>query len=277
MKLAGKNRNNLELPPVQPELLLNMAEHKEQFAVLNTVSKKSGVIFQQFRMKEDCEVGFLPEGCVNILFECEGNSDNAIVIGIHTRRKTLNLKKDCLYFGIKMYSTFGLKHIFLGEFTDREVRLDDFIPNSYLADRLIPHETFEERILIFQDSYRKWINENYFPGLVEECALLLCDSGGNMSIGNLEAYTCYSKRYIQQQFVEHYGISPKVFGMLKRYQSALALLMEREQSIAHIAAESGYYDQSHFIKEFKRFTGFTPEQYRKEILLISAGTRSCLP
>lgn len=53
--------------------------------------------------------------------------------------------------------------------------------------------------------------------------------------------------------------------------------MEREQSIAHIAAESGYYDQSHFIKEFKRFTGFTPEQYRKEILLISAGTRSCLP
>lgn len=266
----GTIRKNMELPPIQPELLCNAIELQGHFEILNNVSKKSGAFFQHFHVENDCEFGFLPEGCINVLFECGGDPNNALVIGIHTKRKILQLKGDRTYFGVKLYSTFGLKNNFClsKELIDQEIRLGDLISGDDMANRICEQKTFEDKINIFKEYYTKWVDEKYFPCLAEECALLLCSSGGNLSIGNLEERTCYSKRYIQQQFVEHYGISPKLFGMIKRYQSSVSLVIKQERNFSHIAADSEYYDQSHFIKEFKRFTNFSPEQYKK--LLVAA-------
>lgn len=267
----AKQKNNMELPPVQPELMYNTTDHKSHFEILNTVSKKSGAFFQHFYVEKDCEIGFIPEGCINILFECEGDPNHAMILGIHMKRRTLQLKGDCQYFAVKLYSTFGLKNNFRGsgELIDQAIQFNTFISHTDLADRICDPGTFEERIHIFKECYGKWVDDNYFSGLAEECALLLCASGGNMSINHLESQTCYSKRYIQQQFSGHYGISPKLFGMIKRYQNAISQVAEQKQNFSYIAADSEYYDQSHFIKEFKRFTGYSPEQYRNLLFASS--------
>ena len=60
------------------------------------------------------------------------------------------------------------------------------------------------------------------------------------------------------------GISPKYYAKITRFNKA-AQAMDRnpEAPLTHTALDHGYYDQAHFIKEFKEFSGITPSFYRK--------------
>ena len=59
------------------------------------------------------------------------------------------------------------------------------------------------------------------------------------------------------------GANPKDYLRIVRFQKALhCLQMQPHGSLAQLAYECGYYDQPHFIKEFKQFSGYTPTEYR---------------
>jgi AraC-like DNA-binding protein len=63
-------------------------------------------------------------------------------------------------------------------------------------------------------------------------------------------------------FVKQIGTSPKQLGKLIRLQSALKMLLNEEgESLTHIAYQHDYYDQAHFIKDFKAFTGVAPKDF----------------
>ena len=68
-------------------------------------------------------------------------------------------------------------------------------------------------------------------------------------------------RYMQQLFVQYTGLTPKLYSQINRFQKSLRLITEGNQSLTGIAYECGYADQSHFIREFKTFTGHTPSGY----------------
>jgi len=64
------------------------------------------------------------------------------------------------------------------------------------------------------------------------------------------------------------GLSPKHYARVRRLQAALRQLGAGNDGGAHIAAELGYFDQSHFVREFRSFTGMTPAQYRRERIVL---------
>jgi AraC-like DNA-binding protein len=70
-----------------------------------------------------------------------------------------------------------------------------------------------------------------------------------------------SARYMQQLFLQYTGLTPKLYSQINRFQHSLRLVRTRNTSLTDIAYECGYADQSHFIKEFKAFTGTTPSGY----------------
>ena len=57
------------------------------------------------------------------------------------------------------------------------------------------------------------------------------------------------------------GLSPKLAGKIYRFQRSLRLIGKKDQSLTRIAYDCGYFDQSHFIRDFKSFTGITPSAY----------------
>ena len=74
--------------------------------------------------------------------------------------------------------------------------------------------------------------------------------------------TGYSKRYLDMLFKEHVGLSPKSLASILRFQYFYQSWSQGEaDAFSKDALYAYYYDQSHFIKEFKRFTGYTPEKY----------------
>jgi AraC-like DNA-binding protein len=63
------------------------------------------------------------------------------------------------------------------------------------------------------------------------------------------------------------GLSPKEYARVRRLQAALRHLRTGAGG-AEIAAGIGYFDQSHFVREFRSFTGMTPTQYRRQPILL---------
>lgn len=70
-----------------------------------------------------------------------------------------------------------------------------------------------------------------------------------------------SSRYLQKLFLRYTGLTPKFYTQINRFQNSLRLVAKKDRSLTSIAYDCGYFDQSHFIKEFKYFTGTTPSGY----------------
>ena len=67
-----------------------------------------------------------------------------------------------------------------------------------------------------------------------------------------------SSRYLQKLFLQYTGLTPKLYSKIHRFQHSLRLVTKKEAPLTSIAYDCGYFDQSHFIREFKSFTGLTP-------------------
>jgi AraC-like DNA-binding protein len=84
----------------------------------------------------------------------------------------------------------------------------------------------------------------------------------NPSIKKLATQLKVSERYIETQFKNLVGLSPKTYSMIVRFKRMEAQL-KNQSAVAWSKMDFAheYYDQNHFIKEFKRFTGHTPTDY----------------
>ncbi len=72
-----------------------------------------------------------------------------------------------------------------------------------------------------------------------------------------------SERTFERQFRRHYGLSPHQYVKRVRVRMACRALVYTDQSIARIAAEHGFADQSYFTREFREVIGTTPSDYRR--------------
>jgi len=82
------------------------------------------------------------------------------------------------------------------------------------------------------------------------------------AIAQLEKEVALSPTRFIQVFREDIGLTPKVFSRLHRFQDTLNVISRQPSlSWADIALKCGYYDQSHLINEFQKFSGITPSAY----------------
>lgn len=92
-----------------------------------------------------------------------------------------------------------------------------------------------------------------------------------INLGRLNRKIGYSQKHFISMFRKQVGLTPKKYLRINRFQQALGEI-ERSGKIdwTRIAQKCGFYDQAHFIADFKRFSGFTPEEYlRKKNHLVN--------
>jgi len=102
--------------------------------------------------------------------------------------------------------------------------------------------------------------------IFDYCVRRIGETSGKITVAGLEKETGYSSRWLHMKFDERLGISPKTLCAVTRFQSVFQVLSNnpdallRDRQYYHI-----YYDQSHFIREFKRFTGFSPRKFEQQV------------
>jgi AraC-like DNA-binding protein len=89
------------------------------------------------------------------------------------------------------------------------------------------------------------------------------ETRGAATVDAMADAAAVSSRHLERLFARHLGVTPKTLARVQRFQHALgALMREPEGTLADVAAEAGYFDQAHFIKDFRRMTGGVPRGYR---------------
>jgi AraC-like DNA-binding protein len=87
-------------------------------------------------------------------------------------------------------------------------------------------------------------------------------SRGSLVLADAYERTNLSPKYVNERFKRAVGVSPKVLSRILRLD-ALLQGMNPDDNVnwADLAQNFGFYDQSHFNREFRRFSGLTPNQY----------------
>lgn len=132
-----------------------------------------------------------------------------------------------------------------------------------LLERLSNTKSLSDKINELQNFLVKIIQlTNRNNTLIDYSVQLIKNSSGLFTIKDLEEKMGYSKRYLDMLFKEHLGISPKKYSVIVRFQSFYNLWANSDSTnfYSDVLYEH-YYDQAHFIKEFKEFTGHSPKQY----------------
>lgn len=115
----------------------------------------------------------------------------------------------------------------------------------------------------------------YDGKLVQTAAKLLYHTTGGCRIEELADACHTSVRQLQRTFQRVVGVSPKVFARTLRFEQAQRRLMfDPEADLTQLAYRCGYFDQAHFIKEFRSFTGKTPSEYARQMRALRETLRS---
>ena len=85
-------------------------------------------------------------------------------------------------------------------------------------------------------------------------------TGGRLRIEQLATRSGFTRKHLGNLFRQQVGLSPKSLARVHRFRGALQLLDRANGQVpwAELAEQCGFYDQSHLINEFRRFTGFSP-------------------
>ncbi|WP_128546577.1 helix-turn-helix domain-containing protein [Larkinella soli] len=161
-------------------------------------------------------------------------------------------------------SLFGLP---MYEFTDERIDLTAVLGSEVrtLHERLSePNEPTGRVRLLEEYLSRRLSRTQAVIDRTDYVADLIVEHRGNVNINALmdELYVC--RRQFERKFLHKVGVSPKYYARIRRVGFVCAQLAGNRWNVKdwhEFIYRAGYYDQSHFIREFSAFTGRSPSQY----------------
>ncbi len=136
-------------------------------------------------------------------------------------------------------------------------------PAKELEQKIIQAIDTKRRIEIIETFLLdKLNNKATIDNIVKTTIDTLLSTKGSTPINTILKDNLSKRRQLERKFLKQIGISPKQLGRVIRLQTALKMLLNQQpENLTKIAYESAYYDQAHFIKDFKEFTGTNPGEF----------------
>ncbi|MEP0262419.1 helix-turn-helix domain-containing protein [Dokdonia sp.] len=122
--------------------------------------------------------------------------------------------------------------------------------------------TFEDKVTDIENwliTYVDTITYTLQKGIrATECMI---ESQGKLGLTEMRKQVDISERSLERFFKRHIGLSPKRYYRILRFSNVFNLVQEKGFKWSDVVYLGGFYDQSHFIKNFKEFTGEEPSNY----------------
>ncbi|WP_420315711.1 AraC family transcriptional regulator [Ekhidna sp.] len=134
-----------------------------------------------------------------------------------------------------------------------------------LRDELLNTENIDTKFTVTEGFLTKRLLNQGPPDAILNASNLIASNPQTGTLKWISDNSGYSQKHFISLFKKYVGLSPKGFQKVMRFQKAIHDL-ETMQSInwTQLALDCGYYDQAHFINEFKAYSGFNPQQYLTE-------------
>jgi AraC-like DNA-binding protein len=257
-----------------PRLLPIQAYPMRQDAYIGYPSKpyKNFVSFyHQIRGNGTDDKHIYPAGCSAIVCRLECQQPESFVVGTPTfcRIAEYSPPSSCTFFVVFFWPSMGYT-IFPNpttEIVDKSIPLSEVFPElaKPLTEGMDLAKTFYERIIVFERFLSKiLVDSRSIPVHHQNLIKIFCNETENLLDHNIRRiyHNIFTDRHIRRLLLKYLGLSPNLYSRIIRYQKSLHLLSSNpEENLAEMAVSLGYFDQSHFIKEFKRFHGETPVEF----------------
>jgi AraC-like DNA-binding protein len=126
-------------------------------------------------------------------------------------------------------------------------------------------DSFDERILATEKYFETLPAVGCWKQNATDTAVgLIFEKKGMISVSELATFTGVGERQLENLFKKYIGLSPKFFSRIVRFNHIFDLVKKNKSRWSSLAYEAAYYDQSHFIRNFKTFTGESPSAYSFE-------------
>jgi AraC-like DNA-binding protein len=151
------------------------------------------------------------------------------------------------------------------ELFNLSLSLDDIFDKNNVIEveeKLIIATTDKQRIKIVEQFLLSQLKDIETDKLIVEAVKLIYQSNGTIRIKELNEKLFISQSPFEKRFRKVVGTTAKKFASIVRFNTVLDNLND-SKSLTEICYENNFFDQAHFIKDFKQFTGDTPENFKR--------------
>ena len=198
----------------------------------------------------------LPDACIDIVLDFINQTICFAGFSKETEPFHLNQRIDYMGVRLKPGAFYSLFHIEAYKIMDHQIPFSQ-IETQYPLEEILSIRDLQMRIDCLKKYLLKKVNnmcDKRFVILVDE----LYESPREQSVVDIARELGYNERQLGRIFMKNYGISPKVLLNILRLHLCLTLLLSGSIKLVDISLQCGFYDQAHFIKEIKRYTGVSP-------------------
>ncbi|MCI8464256.1 MAG: helix-turn-helix transcriptional regulator [Lachnospiraceae bacterium] len=232
--------------------------------------------YQEIRMEHDLihkfyEIGnpmqekilSIPDGCVNIWFLWNQGKCHARLIGSALMGKPSLVSNHERCFGIK-FNAGVVPEVFLndiGHIINNNCPVNIYKDITFMEKAVEQMGSFEERVLYMLERDNVF-GKNQVNTITKLIVEDVANRMGNLAVSELAQALGYSQHYTNLVFRQNIGMPIKQYSGIVRIQQAIYGIEKKSHDFLYESL--GYYDQSHFIREFKRYTLLTPKSYDKD-------------
>jgi len=225
--------------------------------------------YWELKTREELSAPFnyrvVTDGCIDVFLELQSPSEN-FVMGFCRKYTEFPLHNSFRYFGVRFLPTVfsQIYKIDASQLSNKfqYLRIFSESTSSFIADNLNADQSSEQLVKILDDYFLDSIDSKKFDDdsrLYEAIKVIL----KNFGVVNLqeEINTGVSQRQLRRLFNYYIGATPKSFCKVVQFQNILKAKPSKQSLRSNkLFYNLGYYDQAHFIKDFKNFYGVTPSK-----------------
>ncbi len=214
--------------------------------------------WQYENAQNDAEYSILPDGYFDFIFEFEnGRLSRSYITGVWTESVDVNIKKNTKLIGIRCKLP-AAEYIF-------DMSINNLLnTNTDLQEDIIDYkdiefDTFETATKILTEKFEdKLPSSDKIDSRKLRLFELIYQSNKDLKISEIADIIGWSSRQINRYFNQQFGFSLKTFLNILNCRSSYS-----EIANGQLSPTNYYFDQSHFIKNVKRYTGATPKELYK--------------
>lgn len=220
----------------------------------------------------------LPDGIVEIVFHFRGtfiihNSNGEKIkqpkgFAVSQMRKFIEIESNRAtgFVSVRFYP-WGAHHFFkepISNFLDNTIDIKNLWKDDYqIILQRIKKVCNDEKVDIIQEFLSDCLLQNKKNSIkIDNAIKLIRKTKGQDSIDQICNKTNLTYKQLERKFLATIGTTPKVFSRTTRFLHLCHHLKEYEnKNMTQLTYDFDYYDQAHFIKDFRTFTGLTPKEY----------------
>ncbi len=241
------------------------------------------IYFKDFQPEHSKE-RVIPTGHVFLIFELDGFERQVFdpktlqplhtftkvwISGMHRHFLTISAHADSEMLAIqfKPDGAFPFFHKPISDLNEKIVAAELIFGDSILSlrEKVLSANGYADKFAVVRQYLQQRFDEKRVPPVELRNFITEIIKHPLQPLHNVMQSYPHSAQYLLRQFKKYVGLRPKYLLRILRFNQMMKQISNREELVwTDVAYQNGFFDQSHFIKEFKHFSGFNPKEFMEQ-------------